>query len=310
MKKLYQVIIILTALILVLFLVVLPNIFTDMIIHPSWHKPGLDHNCSPSQFEYAKIVCIDNPESAIKEKFETVKLQINPDVYIEGWYFPGVKKSDKLVIFVHGAGVDRRNGYKLVPFLIKAGISVFLYDSPNHGRSSNNGKGVSYGIRESEAFPLVVDWGHTKADHVFVIATSAGASTVTLAKDKWVGKIEAIVFENPLLSLIELVKVNAIARSLPGFYLNYIFKFVEWKGGFKPEFAAPKLYLDKFPDIPVIVMHGTDDKTIPFYQGKKFYDELKVSNKQFYKAEKTDHCRVWDKYPVQFESMTLNLFGR
>jgi len=285
------------------------NHISNMIVHPAWHHPGLDHNCSKSQMEYAKIVCIDNPESAIREKFESIQLQTGTNSFVDGWYFPAPKKTDKIVIFVHGGGADRRNGYKLVPFLLKAGFSVLLYDSPNHGRSSNDGRGISYGIRESEAFPIAVDWAMTKAGRVYVIATSVGASTVVLSRDKWVGKIRAIVFENPLLSLERLLLASDLAKYLPEFYLSFLFDFVQLKSGFSIYDASPENYINNFPDIPVIVMHGTHDATIPFEHGKMFYEKLNVKNKQFFIAQDTDHCRVWDKYPVQFESLTLKLFS-
>ena len=307
MKSLKKIVLILAILLLVLFSYI-TNTFSNMIIHPSWHAPGLDSHCSASQMEYAKVVCIDNPESAIKEKFETVKIDTADKRFVEGWHFPN-GKNDKIVIFIHGAGVDRRNGYKLVPFLLKAGFGVYLFDSLNHGRSFNNGKGVSYGMNESAAFPAVIDWAKSKYKKVYLISTSAGIGTVAFSRDKWKGKVEAMVIENPYISLKRIVLQDEIAKSIPSWYLDIVLYVTGWKGGFDVNATNTEKALADFPDIPVVVMHGTADKTIFFEQGKEFYQNLNVKNKKFFIAKDTDHCRVWDKYPKEFESLTLQLFG-
>lgn len=278
-----------------------------MILHPHWHKPGLKKECTPSQLDFARNLCIDTPETAIKIKFESKQWTLENSI-IDGWIFPSDKKSDRAAIFIHGAGADRRNGYKLVPFLTHAGYNVILYDAPNHGRTTNNGLGVSYGIRESKGFLTVLDWAKEKYKHVVVIATSAGTSAFILSKDKWNGKVDAAVIENPFYSMERIVKENKISAYLPDSYLNLIFKYVSYRGEFDFYSLKPGEIVKDFPNIPIIVFHGTADKTTPYQHGVDLFANLNVKNKEFYEAKNTTHCRVWDDYPKEFEQKTLRVF--
>lgn len=285
------------------------NYFANLVIHPSWHKPGLNHECSTSQLEFSKDLCTDNPEAGVNKKYEAIRIEYLPGKFLEGWLFKTAPLTDKLTIFVHGAGADRRNGYRLIPYLNKAGYSVLIYDSPNHGRSFNDGRGVSFGVREGTGFVKALEWSKTKFKHIFIIATSAGTSTVLLSKDSWKGRIEAAVLENPFYSLRRLVSENETAKRLPNFFLNAVFAYVSWKGGFDVDSVNPGELAKNIPDIPILVLHGTDDRTVPYQHGVDVYNNLNVSMKEFFKAANTDHCRVWDKFPKEFESKSLKFFA-
>ncbi|HMV42072.1 MAG TPA: alpha/beta hydrolase [Leptospiraceae bacterium] len=282
-------------------------LFSYMILHPHWHHPGLTHLCSQSQLEFSPELCIDHPEDAVKLKFESIQWQTDQFI-IDGWLFPASTKSNRVVIFIHGAGADRRNGFKLVPFLLKSDYNVILYDAPNHGRTTNNGLGVSYGIRESIGFIAVLNWAKEKYKHVVVISTSAGTSTFILSKENWIGKVDAAVIENPFYSMERIIKENKISKFLPDFYLEIIFKYVSFKGEFDFKSIKPGELVRDFPEIPIVVFHGTADKTTPYQHGVDLYSNLSIRKKVFFEAKNTGHCRIWDDYPKEFEEKTLKAF--
>ena len=122
------------------------NLFADMLIHPYWHVPGLTASCSDEQKESSPELCDGRALETVKKKYgdsvEEISLPMEGSGKIQGWHFP-LKNADSAVIFVHGAGGDRRNGYRYLPFFSSAGYSYISYDSPNHGISSNDGRGVS-----------------------------------------------------------------------------------------------------------------------------------------------------------------------
>lgn len=289
------------------------NLFADMLIHPYWHVPGLTESCSDEQKESSPELCDGKALETVKKKYgesvEEISLSMEGNVKIQGWFFP-VKDSDSVVIFVHGAGGDRRNGYRYLPFLSEAGYSYISYDSPNHGMSSNDGRGVSYGEREKKAFSKVVQFAESKFRNIFVFASSAGCSSVILSKSEWKGKVNAVIFENPYYSLRRLVEDNPTAKALPGFFLNLALWNAGRKGGFSVDDIRNADLLEGFPDIPVLVTHGTLDAVIPFQHGLDFYEKLNVKNKKFLKGEGAGHSRVWNKIGKEFEKEILETFKK
>jgi hypothetical protein len=295
-------------LIIILFTIA-THIFSNMVLHPHWHSPGLTEKCSTAQREFSPELCVPHPEDNIKLQYYPFHINNSKEALeIDGWLFPSKKQMNRIVIFVHGAGADRRNGYKLVLYLINADFDVLLYDAPNHGRSTNNQLGVSYGVRESRGFLLVLDWARKQYKNVVVIATSAGTSAFILAKDSWNGKVDAAVIENPFYSMKRIIEENPISKYLPKIYLDFIFWYISYKGKFPFLEVVPGELVKNFPDIPVIVLHGTEDKTTPYQHGVDLFQNLNVSNKEFFTATGVGHCRIWDKFPKEFEEKTLRVF--
>lgn len=282
--------------------------FSGMILFPFWYKTGLTQECNQLIKDSSPELCIENPETAIKQKFETFEL----DSYygkVSGWFFPALKSSsDSTVIFVHGAGSDRREGYKLVPFLLRAGYSVYLFDSFNHGRSENNGKGVSYGYRESESLRIVFDDAQRKFKNVFIITNSAGGAALALSKKYWENKVRALVIENPPYSLERLIRENPTAQMLPSWYISFVLWYTSWRGDFDVYAIQTGEIAKEFPNIPIFVCHGTKDSTIPFQHGIDFFNNLKSEKKLFFEAKNTEHGRVWNVYPKEYEKFVLETF--
>lgn len=282
--------------------------FSGMILFPFWYKPGLTKECNQLILDSSPELCVDNPESVIKQKFESFEIE-SQFGKVSIWFFPSEKNpTNSVVLFVHGAGSDRREGYKLVPFLLNAGYSVYLFDTINHGKSANNGKGVSYGFRESEAVRVVFEDAQSKFKNVFIITNSAGGAALALSKKHWENKAKALVVENPPYSLERLIRENPTAQMFPNWYVDLVLWYTSLRGDFDVYQVQAGELAKEFPDIPIFVCHGTQDSTVPFQHGVDFFKNLKAKNKIFFEAKETEHGRVWNKYPKEYEKFTLETF--
>ncbi len=302
-----------TSVVFTLFLLVwlfIAHYFSGMILFPFWYHPGLTNQCNQLILDSSPELCIENPESAIREKFESLELN---SAYgkVSIWFFPNEKNlTSSAVMFVHGAGSDRREGYKLVPFLLKAGYAMYLFDTINHGKSANNGKGVSYGYRESESVRVVFEEAQSKFKNVFIITNSAGGIALALAKQYWENKAKALVIENPPYSLERLIFENPTAQMFPNWYIYFVLWYTSLRGDFDVFKVQAGEIAKEFPNIPIFVCHGTIDSTVPFQHGVDFYENLKSKNKIFFEAKDTEHGRVWNKYPKEYEKFTLEVFEK
>jgi pimeloyl-ACP methyl ester carboxylesterase len=309
MNKLTKLILlfILSSILLVFFGIV--YLFSGMILHPFWLSFGVGRECNSLLLESSPEVCIDNPESAIKYKFESFSVD-SKQGKIDGWYFPSSKGNDSAVVFAHGAGGDRREGYKYISFLTDAGYALYIYDAPNHGRSTNDGNGVSYGVREKEGFISVLNLASSKYKNIFVITNSAGSGAVALSLDFWKDKVKAMVVENPPYSLHRLIKENPTAKMMPTWLVDFILWFTNIRGKFDTASIITGEIAKDYPDIPYFVTHGTDDTTVPYRHGVDFFISLRSSNKIFFEAKGAEHGRVWNNYTKEFETNTLETFKK
>jgi pimeloyl-ACP methyl ester carboxylesterase len=283
-------------------------IFSNMILFPRWYKPGLTTDCGKTVITHHPELCQVDMEKGLTDKWEPIQVKSSVG-NVTGWYFPNQKNLDKVVIFLHGAGADRREGYSRRKFLESNGFSYIVYDAPNHGKSDTNGKGVQYGFREQEGFKSIFDFARQRHKSIFVITNSFGISAVALSLDYWRGGIQGIIVENPPYSLERIVKENPIAASLPIWLVNFVLKFTEWRANLPIQTLVPGELAKKFPNIPIYVFHGMDDTTVPFSHGEEFFQNLNTPYKKFFKAEKTDHGQVYYQFPKDYEKLVLENFA-
>jgi pimeloyl-ACP methyl ester carboxylesterase len=291
---------------LVVLFAFITHTFSNMILFPSWYHIGLNQNCNSLVRDSSPELCIENPESIIKQPFEKFELDSQFGM-VSGWFFPSSVNNKSAVVFVHGAGSDRREGFKYVSFLNREGYSVYLFDAANHGKSANNGKGVSFGYRETESFRVVFNLAQSRFEKLFVITNSMGISAVSLAKSTWEKNLSGLVIENPPFSLVRLIKENRIAQALPDWFLDFTIRYTALRGEFNPYVIEPGEIARTFPIIPIFLCHGSLDDTVPLQHGKDFYNNLASDFRFFFEAKNAGHGRVWNQYPAEYQEFVLKV---
>ncbi|MCB1177932.1 MAG: hypothetical protein KDK36_10170 [Leptospiraceae bacterium] len=292
--------------VLLIFLTIL-IIFSNKILFPPWYHPGLTEDCNLDIKTDFPELCNKESNPTPKDNFETFEVESNSGK-VSGWFFPS-KNLDTAVIFVHGAGGDRREGYKRWEFIKSKGYSYYIYDSPNHGISHTNNVGVTYGAKEQEGFKSVFDLVRQKHKNIFVITNSFGISAVALSMDYWRGGIKGIIMENPPYSLERLVKENPIAMSLPKWFVELILNYVSYKIEFPVQNLNPGEIAKSFPEIPIFVTHGTEDEAVPYKHGEDFFQNLKSLKKEFFKAEGAKHGKVYHTFPEEYKKFANQIFS-
>ena len=84
------------------------------------------------------------------------------------------------VVYCHGNSSCRLEALELVPFILKADMTLFCFDFPGCGRS--DGEYISLGWFERDEVHLIVDYirSHRKASTVGLWGRSMGAVTSLL----------------------------------------------------------------------------------------------------------------------------------
>lgn len=161
-----------------------------------------------------------------------------------------------------------------LPFALECGCNVLLIDERAHGKSE--GKCLSFGILERED---VRDWVNYvrlrfgEQTPVILYGVSMGAATVMMTADLGLpdnvkGIIADCGYNSPKAILNEVMTACGLPRRL-------LYPMVRLAGrlygGFDVESASAEASLAR-TDIPVLFIHGDDDRFVPCWMSQRNYE--------------------------------------
>ncbi len=223
-----------------------------------------------------------------------VKYELGPD-YLQLTATDGVKiaarhwanpKAKYTLLYLHGNYEDLGSVGEYLPQFVTAGYAVFAIDYRRYGRSEGTPTEATL-YADSR---LAYDYLHTKlgvpADRIIIFGYSLGAGPgVELARHV---PAAGLVIQGAFVSAYRVL------TNIPLFPGD---KFVN---------------LAKVPELklPVFVIHGTGDNTVPFWHGEKLYEAI-TARKQKLFVEGGPHAGLGDftgpRYWQEFRKFTDSL---
>lgn len=193
-------------------------------------------------------------------------------VRLHGWYFPAEKTDAPLLIWFHGNGGNLTYRAPMAIELARRGVAVFLFDYRGYGKSE--GQPSERGLfRDSLAAFDFATARYGNGRSVVLYGESLGgpyAADVALKR-----KACGLIVENSFSSLASIA--NAIYRPIPiGVLVHRSLRTADWL---------------RSAGVPVLVMHGRNDRVIPFAEGKNIYDALREP-KELFISERADHSGI------------------
>ena len=247
------------------FIILTVSIYVVLLIFLYFYQGKLLYH--PNVNSYTEV---DN----LIPKIEKVNIPTSDNLNLLGWFH---KKdiSKKTILFLHGnAGSLENRIYKLNHF---KNLDLNFLIIAWRGFSGSSGKPSEKGLYEDAL--SAVKWLESNEiyeNNIIVYGESLGtAVAVELAQNK---NFAGIILESPFTSMIETAKK------------------------YYPFFPVKLLLKDKYESInkirnihsPILIMHGKQDKIVPFKMGKKMYD-LANSPKFNYFPEYDDHMMNYDQ---------------
>ena len=212
---------------------------------------------------------IQNQVEIEPAEIEKVKITTKDKINLIGWFYNRNLEEFKTILFFHGnAGSLENRTYKLNHF---KNLNVNFLIVAWRGFSGNEGKPNEMGLYEDAK--SAVKWLSAKGikeQNIILYGESLGSGVaVEIAQNK---NYAGIILESPFTSMINMGK-----KYYPFFPIKLLLK---------DKFENNKKI--KKVSIPVLILHGKDDKIVPFVMGKKMY-ELANQPKFFYPQEYGDH---------------------
>ena len=247
----------------------------DRLVYPTPEARGLDH----------REVLLDGP--------------LGP---LPAWVTDG--DSDTWVIFVHGAGSDRREALRSLPTAVDLDLSTITpaYRNDEGAPASSSGR-HGFGRNEWRDVEAAVEFAlAADATDVVLVGFGTGGSIVSvfMAHSPLAARIGALVLDAPVLDVEVLVDRIAREDKVPGFIVDWSramasFRFgVEWS-------ALDHLQSAGEVTIPVLLFHGSDDDYAPLASSQEYADTL-GELATLVIVDGAGHGEAWNLDPEAYEA--------
>jgi alpha-beta hydrolase superfamily lysophospholipase len=257
-------------------------------------------------------VHLDSTPADYDVAFEKLKLQTSDTIKLVGYHIPSnTKETRGVLILVHGVGGCKEHFVALGARLSKMGIASYLFDERAHGESG--GEYCTYGFYEKNDIRNIVDlikreypelpigiWGNSLGGAVALQA---------LEIDK---RLEFGLIESTFTNLHDIT-FDYKKRILKGIGIraisNYALKRAGEIANFDPGLVQP-LASVKNIEQPIFMAHGDQDYHISFEYGKALFNNLKTTNKTWYRVKGGTHVNMSKQGGEEYRNALFNFVER
>lgn len=242
--------------------------------------------------EYQKIM---EPNRVWRESqhFDEVRIKAGDGIELVGYYLPSEKPADKIVIGCHGYTTSAMKSYSShAQFFHEAGFDVLIVDARAHGQSG--GKYVGFGVLDRYDLLQWIRYVKKKLGEdkkILLHGTSMGAATVLMASgfDEVQNDVKGIIadcgFTSPYDIFAHVLKKDYHLPPFPIMNINDVMCRKTAGYSFREYSTLEAMKTNK---IPVLFIHGSNDKFVPPYMSKQNF-EAAVCEKQILIVENAGH---------------------
>lgn len=226
------------------------------------------------------------PEQATPAQFgltyKTVSILSERNKQLFAWYIPvsdhGISPA---VVVLHGWGSNAEMMLPVAKPLHHAGYAVLFFDARCHGGSDNDN--FASLPRFAEDLDCALVWlaqqPEVNTEKIAVLGHSLGAGAVLLAaarRKDLAAVISVAAFSHPA----NMMQRFLYARHVPYIPFGwYVMHYVQYTIGYRFDAIAPRNTITQIL-CPVLLVHGSDDTTIPVSEAYEIYAQRRSDNVQ------------------------------
>lgn len=211
---------------------------------------------------------------------------------LHGWWLRR-PETRRVIVGCHGYRGNKSELIGIGTLLWRAGFNVLLFDY--HGHGADIGAPVTLGYRELQDFYGALDYAARRVPGaaIGVIGFSMGASIAIIGSARR-PDVRCVVADSPFASHDAVVAHN-IERvtHVSGRLINSVADlFLARRAGYHASDVAPVREVAALAPRPVMIIHGTEDETIPVAQALRVYEAAREP-KELWLGEGAGHCGTY-----------------
>lgn len=255
----------------------------------------LQISCSTSAFFFYPSKEIKYSPDTTLCKYEEVNFKSKNDSILNGWFIkPNSGKIIGTVLFFHGNGGNIGYQFQALQKLAGAGFQSLVFDYEGYGNS--RGKPSQENVLSDGLAALEYIRGRedVKGTKLILFGQSLGGHLAVVVAAQKQELIHAIIIEGAFTSHDDIAAYTGKRYASPGFFSRLIIP---------SKYDAIKV-IEKIK-IPKLIIHSTEDKTCPYFMGKKLFDKA-IAPKEFWEI-KGRHIYCSKLYKEEFIARFLKM---
>ena len=225
-------------------------------------------------------------------KYEPVTVKSKEGLTLFGMYYERERKNIIELDFHGYRGNALRDYCGGSVISQKNGISSIIVHQRCHGKSE--GRAITFGIKERYDVLCWIKYvleRFGKDTRIILSGVSMGAATVLMASNLNLPKnVKCIIADCPYSSPEEIIRKVARDRHIND---RVVYPFIRlsarlFAGINLGEASAEKSV--KETNIPILIIHGDDDRYVPYYMGKHIFEACASQNKQMLTVNNAGHA--------------------
>jgi len=228
----------------------------------------------------------------------SVRFPTRDGVLLHGWLFPAWGGHDRpsrgAFVQFHGNAGNITSHFVSLSWVTDWGYDFFTFDYRGYGRSRGrpSQEGVNLDALAALAYIQATIPQRGDAPDLVLVGQSLGGAVLLRAledvRDR--RRIRAVVIEGSFYSYDEIAE-DVLDRS-PLSFLSWLAPWLV------SESTSPEPYIGNVSPIPLLVVHGDRDQTIPYRFGRAIFDKARQP-KQFYRVRGGRHIDAFRRPKVR-----------
>lgn len=234
--------------------------------------------CSPKvrTWQETKEIESQYEQWSIYDKIEKEELnfELNDGYLIHGTFIQAPIPSNKYIILTHGFRYSRLGGVKYLKIFLENNYNIYLYDLRNHGKNNLDGI-IQMGEIEYKDLAQIIDKFYEKFGSDIILGLhgeSLGAFTSMMVTKIRADKINFVIEDcGYSYTRDELIYQMHRQLKMPTSFYELVSRYAKSKYNQHWDDMDLKPVL-KNCDVPILFIHGKNDKFTPPIMAKQLYD--------------------------------------
>ncbi len=235
--------------------------------------------------------------------FEDTFFKTADGLKLHGWFLPVQRDTQPLgtVLHVHGNAGNITGHYQGVSWLPAAGYNVFTFDYRGFGRSQ--GRVTRHGTLTDAQAALDYILGRPDVDpnRVVVFGQSIGGAVAIVLTAERRDEIQALVVDGAFSGYRGVARHHVNRNPL-------LFALAWWYPFLVDEDLNPIDYVDRVSPVPLLLMHGRDDRVVPCSMSQALFEKAQ-DPKQVWLIEEMGHYEIWQRRPDEARRRVLDFLA-